>query len=54
MIKYLNNEICIEVHSLESKNIFSKDGCHMKKHKIWASPAVISMLMAILTGYRHE
>ena len=23
MIKYLNNEICIEVHSLERYNIFS-------------------------------
>lgn len=26
----------------------------MKKHKFWAWAAVICMLMAILTGYRHE
>ena len=51
MIKYLNNEICIELHSLERYNIFLKEGCHMKKHKFWAWAAVNCMLMAILTGH---
>ena len=46
MIKYLNNKICIEVDSLERYNIFSTEGCHMKKHKFWAWAAVICMLMA--------
>ena len=31
MIKYLNNEICIEVHSLERYNIFSKEGFNILK-----------------------
>ena len=26
MIKYLNNEICIEVHSLERYNVYLKEG----------------------------
>ena len=31
MIKYLNNEICIEVHFLERYNIFSKEGFNILK-----------------------
>lgn len=31
MIKYLDNDMCIEVHSLERYTIFSKEGCHYEE-----------------------
>ena len=31
-----------------------KEDNSMQKHKFWAWAAVICMLMAILTGYKHE
>ena len=41
MIKYLNNEICIEVHSLERYNIFME------------FPKAISTLEVLESGFRH-
>ena len=31
-----------------------KEEPHMKHHRFWAWGAVICMVMAIITGYRHR
>ncbi len=34
--------------------LLGEGGIHMKKHRFWAWGAVVCMVMAVITGYRHR
>ena len=53
MRKFLNKEKLME-NNMSTHYNGTKEGCHMKNHKFWAWAAVICMVMAFYTGYKHK